>query len=494
LASFERLSALDASFLYWDTPETPMNMGNVCIFEGEPFFDEHGEFRLGEVHAAIASRLPAVPRYRMRVAPGARFVSHPVMVDDPDFDIANHVKLVALARPGSDKLLKEMFSRIHEGTLDRSRPLWEIWFIEGLEGGRVGMVQKIHHAPFDGQSTVDILETLLDSEPNPVPTSAAAPDKPRPGPGVIEVLAADLRAHIGKAWDLTVAGPNAPLLKPLRLLANLNGLLTVAGLRLAPRSELNGRNTRARRLDWVSTDLQRVKEIRPLVAGATLNDVMLTCVARGIRELLASRDVDVNASQIRVFIPVSLRSDNDRGALGGNRLSAVMAPLHLNIADDLERLKAIHHTTSTMKDGGQPLGFSLLAELLDFVPPALLALIGPTFINLRHYMNLTVTNVTGPRQELYLLGAKMLELNPMVPIGNQLTLNIAIESYAGKLSVGLSADGSRIPDLEPVKTGITDAAASLHNQALKESGDNKAPRVPDTTIDHPGRPPSVGYA
>lgn len=466
MTDFERLSALDSNFLYWDAETTPVNMGNVCVFEGGPLFDD-GVFRLREVREAIAARLARVPRYTMKLHPGVRFLTHPVLVDDPDFDITNHVKLIALPKPGTDAQLKEVFARVHEGTMDRSRPLWEIWFVEGLASGNVGMIQKIHHAPFDGQSTVDILEALLD--PEPVAASSREPARvPRPAPASWEVLAQHVGHRIAKAWDIAVSGPHAPI-TPARMLADLRALATVWALGLSPRSPLNAMNTRSRRFDWLHTDIDVVRRIRALVPASTLNDVMLACVAGGVRELLREAGQDPDTWKLRVFVPVSMRSADERDAQGGNRLSAIMAPFHVDIADDLERMRTIQATMATLKGSPQPLGFSLLLDWVELLPPALLEAIGPAVRNARHFMNMTVTNVVGPRREQYLLGAKMLELNPMVPIANQLSLNIAVESYAGRLSVGLSADGVLIPDLEPFKSGFRQALDTLHSSAVDDT-------------------------
>ena len=185
--SFELLSPTDAQLWYWDTPEAPMNMGNVCLFEGRPLFDASGAFRLAEVREAIASRVHRVPRYRRKIVEVP--LLHPILVDDPDFDIANHVELVSLPEPGTEEQLKEVFARVHEGRLDRTRPLWKIVFVEGLQDGRVGMIQKIHHAPFDGATTVRVMERLFDTEPRPAAVEPPPPWDPAPLPHPLEVVA-----------------------------------------------------------------------------------------------------------------------------------------------------------------------------------------------------------------------------------------------------------------------------------------------------------------
>ena len=243
MATFDTLSAMDAQFLYWDSDRTPMNMGNLCIFEGGPLTDERGAFKLEDVRRAIESRLHLVPRYRRKVLEVPGGFAHPVLVDDPDFDIARHVKLVALPRPGTDDVLKETFAQLHEGMLDHGRPLWEITFIEGLDGGRVGMVQKIHHAPFDGTSTVDVMELLFDDtpefryvEPPPWRPEAAA------GPAVAH------GREVGRAGVEPVEGRAAAagriLARPAgRALGGLSSRCRISSSR--PRRRSTGRSARA---------------------------------------------------------------------------------------------------------------------------------------------------------------------------------------------------------------------------------------------------------
>lgn len=460
MKKYERLSALDAQFLYWDSVDTPMNMGNVCVFEGKPFFDRKGVFKLGEVRRALASRLHLVPRYRKKIMLLPGNVAHPVLVDDADFDIANHVRVIKASAPGGDEQLKEAFGRVHEGMLDRSRPLWEICFVEGLSGGRVGMIQKIHHAPYDGQSTVDVLERLMDTSPKYEPAEAP-PFDPIPAPGHLKVYADNLVHQAGLAWSALVSGPNAPLLKPARWFELAQALGALTDLPRPPDTSLNRPLGPRRRFDWVATTLADVKRMRSLVPGATLNDVMLACIAGGIRALMISRGEAIEKAEVRVFIPVSLRAENERDAEGGNRISGFVAPLPAAEPNALERLRLIQATTAKFKKGKQPLGIHLVGQWVEFLPAPLLKAGAPSVAKKPLWQNLTVTNVQGPRQTLYLMGAKMLELNPMVPLGCQLSLNFAVESYVDDLRIGLSSDGDLLPDLKVAKSGIEQALRDL---------------------------------
>ena len=465
---YDRLAAMDAQFLYWDTEETPMNMGNICIFEGAPLFDEDGNFRLEDVRRLIDSQLHQVPRYRKKIMTVPGNMVHPVMVDDPDFNIANHVKLMSLPKPGNEEQLKDAFARVHEGTLDRSKPLWEIWFVEGLEGDRVGMIQKIHHAPFDGQSTVDILERILDPTPEHKPVTPP-PWNPAPPPSALTLVLDSYRELGNRTWEMMVSGPYAPFRDPpwkapVRMVeyAQVGAtMLKLLNFRSVPKSTLNQPLGRSRRFDWVSTTLADVKKIRALAPGATLNDVMLACIAGGLRDLLSVRGDSVVKSKLRVFVPVSMRADSERDVEGGNRISGFVAPLPVDDPDALSRLRSIESKTRVLKGSSQPAGIHMISQLLEFLFPPLHATAAPTVIANKLWQNLTVTNVVGPRVKMYLLGAEMLELKPMVPIGCQLSLNVAVESYAGNLSIGLSADGRLLPDLDIVKAGTKKALEEL---------------------------------
>jgi len=464
MATFDTLSAFDAQFLYWDSDETPMNMGNVCIFEGGPLFDEQGAFRLADVRRAIESRLHLVPRYRMKVHQVPGGFAHPVLVDDPGFDIANHVKLVSLPAPGSDDQLKEAFARAHEGMLDHSRPLWEITFVEGLEGGRVGMVQKIHHAPFDGASTVDVMSLLFDRSPQAT-IADPPPWRPSPAPDPMTLMGAKWGEQVSTFWKRMFGQPDAPVTQPERLGELAEAMSSLSSIGAPPATSLNRPVGPRRRFDWIATTLADAKRIRGLVPGATVNDVMLAVIAGGLRDLLASRGEDVDELVLRVMIPVSLRSDAAHADAVGNQVTGFVAPLPVCEADGRERLRRIHESTKELKEGKQALGIQLMVQAAGFAPAGLMAAAGRAAIQQSSFMNLTVTNVPGPRHELFLLGAKMLELNPMVPIGNNLTLNIAVESYVDKLSIGLSADADVNRDLDVLKGGIERSLADLIAQA-----------------------------
>jgi diacylglycerol O-acyltransferase / wax synthase len=465
VVTFDTLSALDAQFLYWDSEATPMNMGNICIFEGAPLFDEEGRFRLDDVRRAIESRLHLVPRYRRRVLEVPGGFAHPVLIDDPDFDITQHVKLVALPPPGTAEQLKDAYARVHEGPLDHSRPLWEITFVEGLQDGRVGMIQKIHHAPFDGESTVDVMELIFDRSPEHVPADPP-PWRPAPAPDPLTLMGAKWGEQVTAFWTHVLSAPGgggSDRPEPLGEIAE--ALDSVGNIPKPPETSLNRPVGPKRRYDWVPSTLGDAKEIRALVPGSTVNDVMLAAVAGGLRELLASRGEDVDELVLQVMIPVSLRRDGAKAGATGNQVSGFVAPLPLCEPDPVRRLERIHASTKELKEGKQALGVHLMTQATNFAPASLMAAAGRTAMQQASFINLTVTNVPGPRQELFLLGARMLELNPMVLIGNNITVNVAVESYVDKLSIGLSADAEANPDLDVLRDGIARALEALLERA-----------------------------
>ena len=283
MSGFELLTAFDAQFLYWDSPNTPMNMGNICVFEAGPVLDASGRFRLAEVQKAIGNRLHRVPRYRKKLMEIEGH--HPILIDDPDFDISNHVRVLTLDPPGTEQQLKDAWARVHEGMLDRSRPLWEITFVDGLSAGRVGMVQKIHHCLFDGITTVDIMSLLFDLSPDAAPVDPA-PWLPQPPPMLSEVDERRQQVEIRGALTQALYGPGV---QPERLGELADATSEVAELDRPPLTSLNRPLGPRRRFDWISTTLADAKLARTLVPGATVNDVMLAVTAGGLRDLLVSR-------------------------------------------------------------------------------------------------------------------------------------------------------------------------------------------------------------
>ncbi|MCW2958593.1 MAG: acyltransferase [Solirubrobacterales bacterium] len=461
MPSYESLTPVDANFLYGETATTPMNMGSLSIFEGGPFFDADGRFRLEQVRGAVEAKLHQVPRYRKRVMEVPFGIAHPVLVDDERFDIANHVRVMALPKPGDTAQLKELYAGIHEGMLDRTKPLWQMTFIEGLEGGRVGLVQKTHHGLIDGITSMDVMGLLLDSEPDPVILEAPQfIPVPAPDPAA---LATEMMARQQADAADVAAGPYGLMSQqsPEQVEELQRALESMRDLGPLTKTSLNCEIGPRRRYDWHLTTIAAVKGLRDLVPGATVNDVMIAVVSAALRDLLESRGEDVDALEMRAFVPVSLRVDSERGTGGGNRVSGFVVALPVSERDPVRRLEAVHKATADLKENKQAVGIRFLTQLHGFTPPILMAQAGRQAMQQATFANLTITNVPGPQRQLYFMGAELLELHPMVLIGNQLTLNVAIMSYNGALSIGLCADYDANPDLDVTTRGVERGLAEL---------------------------------
>jgi WS/DGAT/MGAT family acyltransferase len=460
MARYDRLSALDASFLHLERLETPMHVGAVSIFEGPPFFDDSGRFRLAETRRLVASRLHLIPRFRKRIMPVPFEQGRPIWVDDARFDIAYHVRLTALPAPGSREQLLALTARIQAQLLDRTRPLWELWFVEGLEGGNVGLIQKTHHALVDGVSGVDVATVLLDFTPEP--TYLEPPRwivEPPPSPGRLLVDTWYERttepAEIARTVRRIVRTPQRTLERTGQLGRALGTLVDRNSI--APRTSLNVSVGRRRRFEGVQISLDDVKAIRKSLGG-TINDVVLAGVSGGLRRLLESRGDDLDLT-MRALCPVSVRDDSQRMQLG-NRVSAMFVDLPVGEVDPVERLRKIRATTEDLKDREQAVGAAFLVDLTQFAAPTLLGL-AARVAHRQPFFNLVITNVPGPQVPLYCMGARMLEAYPVVPLTRNLALGIAILSYCGQLHFGLYVDADAVADVTVFAAALEDSFAEL---------------------------------
>ena len=455
---YERLTAQDATFLHLESPTTPMHVGSLGIFDGEPFFDDTGRFRIEDVRAVIGSRLHLVPRFRRKLMTVPFGQGRPVWVDDEDFDLAYHVRLTALPRPGSEEQLKTLLGRLQGHLLDRRRPLWEIWFVEGLEGGRVAIIQKTHHALVDGISGVDVATVILDLEPTPAPVDTPVWE-PEPSPSPLQLLVDSLReratepAEIVRSLRAAVRGPRLAVEGMTRTARTV-----VAAGRTADRLPFNVKVGPHRRFEPVRAELDQVKAISR-AHGGTVNDVVLAVVAGGLRHYLSSRGEDVDSLRVRALVPVSVRDDSERMLLG-NRVAALFVDLPVNVADAVGRVTAVTSQMADLKDSRQAVGAETLVSLADFAPPTLLAL-ASRLVPYQRSINLGITNVPGPQFPLYCMGARMLEAFAYVGVIDNNALMIAVLSYDGQLNVSLCADRDAVPDLAVLADGIEKSLAEL---------------------------------
>jgi diacylglycerol O-acyltransferase len=465
---FEPLSHLDASFLALESPSTHMHVGAVVQFEAAQLKLTDGGIDIGRIKDHILGKLQYIPRYRQRLAhvPATR---HPVWVDDEHFNFDYHVRHTSLPRPGTDEQLKLLAGRIVSQQLDRAKPLWELWVVEGLENDRFAIIAKIHHCMIDGVSGIDLTSILL----NVVPTTVVEPPDdwtPRPAPSSTQLVVAEaaritrrtvdsmssLRSLRTRSRELAMVGGG-------RAFAAFNSLRS-GWLSAASRTPLNPDLGPNRRVDWTESSLDDVKEIRRALGGS-VNDVLLAVVAGAVRHFLTEeRQFDVDDIEFRAMVPVSTRQADQRGSLG-NQVAMWLVNLPLSEPEPLLRLQKLHEETARLKQTNQALGASTLVELSRGTPLTLISLANRVVGPIVRPFNLTVTNVPGPQFPMYLLEAKMIASFPIVPLWSQHGLGLAIFSYDGNLHWGIHADFDAIPDTDRVAAAISMAIKELLDAA-----------------------------
>jgi len=461
---FDRLTAIDASFLHQEGPNSHMHVGALARFEGPaPPFDEFLD--------SLRMRLHLVPRYRQKLQVPPAGSGRPLWVDDPMFNLEYHVRQTALPRPGAEDQLLRLTGRIFSQQLDRARPLWEVWMVEGLEDGGFALISKTHHAMIDGIAGVDIAQVMFDLAP--VPADIPHPDEPwQPArePSSVEVLAAGtvglLRAGVRSA-TLAVEMLRHPqgALAGAREAAEGLGEIVWAGLNPAPETPLNVEIGPHRRYEVVRTELDAFKLVKNAFGG-TVNDVVLAVVSGALREWLVSRATRVEGLELRALVPVSIRPAGERGALG-NRIAAMRGPLPVYIEDPVERLRAVRRTMDGLKESKQAVGAEVLSNMQNFAPPTVLAQASRLNFSTRLF-NLIVTNVPGPQFPLYVRGRELEAVFPIAFLPKDHALAIAIMSYNGQMNFGLLGDYDALPDIGVVAEGIEAALEEL--MALARAG------------------------
>ncbi|HYI60309.1 MAG TPA: wax ester/triacylglycerol synthase family O-acyltransferase [Acidimicrobiales bacterium] len=464
---YDRLSPQDSVFLHVEDDHQPLHVGALAYFEAGPLLDAEGRFDLPRVRRRIESRLHLVPRFRKRIMKVPFDQGRPIWVDDENFDLAYHVRLTAIPAPGSEAQLKLLMDRIQAQMLDRRRPLWEIWFVEGVSDDRVALIQKTHHALIDGVSGIDVATVLLDLEPD---TSDVAPEPwtPEPAPDPSALLVDSLVERAVEPAEL-VRSVRAAVRVPQQAVERVGQVArTVLDLtRTTPSAPWNVPVTPHRRFEPARVDLVRAKAVRRAAAArgadlatTTLNDVVLTACAGAIRAYLQARGDAVSPELVyRAMVPVSVRDVSEQMALG-NRVSMMTADLPVGEPDPLERLRFVHAHMASRKDMGTAVGADTLMELSGYAPPTLLAL-GSRLAVRAMPLNTVITNIPGPQFPLYCLGSRMLEAFPYVCVVDGMAMIIAVISYDGTLSFGLSGDRSAVPDLHALAEGVEIAFSDL---------------------------------
>ena len=454
---FQRLTATDASFVAQERGPSHMHIGGVMIFEGPP-----PPYKALLQH--IEARINLVPRYRQRLLLPRFEMGRPLWIDDTRFTLSYHVRHTALPPPGSIEQLQRLTARVVSQRLDRSKPLWEMYLVEGLDGGRFALINKTHHAMVDGISGVDIVTLLFD-------LSREAPPSPRPGekwrahpePSQAEVAAKLLRDSARVVFGLTASAARAVTepdhaIEVLRETAEGLGEVLWAGLTPAPPTPLNVPIGPHRRMTWVRTALADFKVIKNSLGG-TVNDVVLAVVAGALARWLRGRGVRTEGLELRAEVPVSVRVEQEHNQLG-NRVTVMIAPVPVYCDDPVERLRIVRQAMRGLKESKQALGAQLIIGIERFAPPTLLAQASRLHFSPR-FANLIVTNVPGPQFPLYLMGREMLEMVPVGFLADGFAMIVALVSYNGSLTFGLLGDYDALPDLEVIGTYIKDALAEL---------------------------------
>jgi diacylglycerol O-acyltransferase len=456
----DRLSPLDVSFLYLESPSTPMHVGSVAIFDRAS-----DTFSYDQLVELIVERLALVPRYRQKVrwVPGR--LANPVWVDDPDFDVTYHVRRSGLPKPGTPDQLRELVGRVQARQLDRTRPLWEIYLVEGLADGRFAIITKTHHAMVDGVAAVDIGTMILDvtAEPRTTPTDEW---EPAPPPSALDLLGdafGELLTRPAAVVD-TIRGEASDVRAMLGKLADhAGGLLAAARTAARPpsASPLNATIGEQRRFGMARTELDDYKRIRK-AHGGTVNDVVLATVAGALRTWLLTRGESVTPKTLlRAMVPVSVRPADSQSPTG-NRVSSYFVDLPVGEGDPVVRLQQISFAMQAHKEAGQSVGADALVALSGFAAPTIHSAAARLVSGLsRRLFNVVVTNVPGPQFPLYASGAQMLEAYPVVPLAPGQAVSIGLTSYNGGVYFGLNADRDAMPDVDVLATCIEESLAEL---------------------------------
>jgi WS/DGAT/MGAT family acyltransferase len=461
----DRLSAVDASFLAQEGRSSHMHVGAVLLFEGPPPVHD-------DLIAHVESRLHLVPRYRQKLAFPRLEMGRPLWVDDPRLNIEYHVRHTALPPPGSIDELRLLAGRIFSQRLDRSKPLWEMWLVQGLSDNRFALITKTHHAMVDGVSGVDLATVLFDLGPVPVELEPEDPPwSPHPEPSQAELVAEGVKGVAKFPFD--VAGralgalrSPASAVREAREAAEGVGEIVWAGLNPAPTTPLNVPIGPHRRVRWVQGSLDEYKEIKNALGG-TVNDVVLAVATGALRRWLRLRGVKTEGLELRALVPVSIRAEDEHHQLG-NRIAAIRGPLPVYCEDPLSCLERVREAMAGVKESKQALGAEVISGLENFAPPTLLAQASRLNFSTRLF-NVIVTNVPGPQFPLYLLGRELEELIPIAFLPEDHALAIAIMSYNGRLDFGLLGDYDAMYDLDDLALFIEDSQVALLEEARRRA-------------------------
>jgi WS/DGAT/MGAT family acyltransferase len=456
----ERLTAVDASFLTNESGSSHMHIGGLLIFEGPPP-------RYVDLVEHVRGRLDKIPRFRQRLVVPPLEAGRPLWADDVNFNLSYHIRHTALPEPGGEAQLKRLAGRVFSQQLDRSKPLWEMWLVQGLERDRFALLTKTHHAAVDGIAGVDIGTVLFDFEPVPDPAPAEDGWEPHAAPSTAQLIArgaTDAAAAPVKLAERAVAAVRHPEAAGRRLVEALEGVSEVFGAFAdpAPDVPLNQPIGPHRRFTWARSELATFKRIKDTFGG-TVNDVVLAVVTGALRKWLHERGIRTEGLELRALVPVSIRTADERGE-AGNKLAAMRGPLPVYVEDPVRRLRVVSEQMEGLKRSKQALGAEVISRFNDFAPPTLLAQAARINFSTRLF-NMIVTNVPGPQTPLYVLGRELEEIFPVAFLPQNHALAVAIMSYNGRICFGLLADYDSVEDVETVARGLEESLEELEQAA-----------------------------
>jgi len=464
----ERLSGLDASFLYLESPSNHMHVAATMTFDPSTV---EGGYSFEKTRALIQRRLHLIPQFTRRLATVPFNLHHPVWVEDPDFDLDYHLRRIAVPAPGSYHELADLAGDIASRQLDRSRPLWEIYVVEGLEHGHIGVIAKMHHSTIDGVSGANLMVYLFDLEPNPAEEPEGPEREPEKIPSDAELLAYAMRSRLTRPAQLASVVPKAAS-AAYNVVRNRRSSDTVnppAPL-TAPRTSFNGAITAHRKVAYSIASLSDVKAIKNAF-DTTVNDVVLAVVGGGMRRYL-ERKGDLPEKSLISTVPISVRPpEGEDAGVGANKVSAMFTSLATDVADPVERLRTIHEVTKGAKEEHNAIGADMLQSLTEFAAPRLFGLAMRFYSSTKLadrgpvIHNLVISNVPGPPFPLYFAGAKLVSLFPMGPVFEGAGLNITVISYMDDIDIGLMVARESVPDVWDMAADIEESLAELKKAA-----------------------------
>jgi WS/DGAT/MGAT family acyltransferase len=467
-APVKRLTGLDATFLYLETPTSPMHVASLMVLDPSTSPEPWTFDRLRELYA---QRIHLAPPFRRRLVEVPFGINHPVWIEDPDFDLGFHLRHIAVPSPGTTEELSELVGHLIAMPLDRTHPLWEVWVIEGLEGGEVALLSKVHHAAIDGASGEELIVAILDLSPDIEDKGAADDDwSPERVPNDTELFGYglwSLAQHPARA--VKVARRTAEAALRIRgANRKLPGLKPPPSPFSAPATSFNHALTSHRALGIASLALSDVKMVKNTF-GCTVNDVVLALCAGALRHYLDAHD-EHPADPLVAMVPISIRSDDLKGTMG-NQVASALTTLATDIDDPIERLGAIHEGMLLAKDQHQMIGADTLQDWVEFAAPAVAARAARLYSRMkvadrhRPLFNVTISNVPGPPFPLYVAGARVRAIQPIGPIFDGAGINMTVMSYMDSMDFGINVCPELVPDVWSIADGLHVAMEDLKKAA-----------------------------